>query len=211
MRVTGVLNNVDALSLGTNSCKKNGTWQIWTAHIKQKSSDTLTVISLNNSRAVYIASYESCELKWFSRCCNKVEERHIQEQQPNQIHCYIQNMGFVNRMDQSMANYRIGIQMKKCWWSPFVWMVDVVLRAHCVVLTKMKAMSLCLFYFFENTFSIQFFWNIQRKADYPRAMQEFEISHQMLVIMSQSISRCNLNTAVLRTSLSIENGVFLRK
>ena len=38
---------------------------------------------------------------------------YIQEQQPNQIHGYIQNMGFVNRMDQSMANYRIGIQMKK--------------------------------------------------------------------------------------------------
>ena len=37
-------------------------------------------------------------------------------------------MGFVNRMDQSMANYRIGIQMKKWWWSPFVWMVDVVLE-----------------------------------------------------------------------------------
>ena len=27
-----------------------------------------------------------------------------------------------------MANYRIGIQMKKWWWSPFVWMVDVVLQ-----------------------------------------------------------------------------------
>ena len=37
-------------------------------------------------------------------------------------------MGFVNRMDQSVANYRIGIQMKKWWWSPFVWMVDVVLQ-----------------------------------------------------------------------------------
>ena len=147
MRVTGVLNNVDALSLGTNSCKKNGTWQIWTAHIKQKSSDTLTVISLNNSRVVYIASYESCELKWFSRCCNKVEERHIQEQQPNQIHCYIQNMGFVNRMDQNMTNYRLVSRWRNSgdphlfeWWM-FIFKVG----GYCIVLTKMKAMNLSFF------------------------------------------------------------------
>ena len=37
-------------------------------------------------------------------------------------------MGFVDRMDQSAANYRIGIQMKKWWWLPFVWIVDVVLQ-----------------------------------------------------------------------------------
>ena len=30
------------------------------------------------------------------------------------------NMGFVNRIDQSVANYRIGTQMKKWWWYPFV-------------------------------------------------------------------------------------------
>ena len=37
-------------------------------------------------------------------------------------------MGFVNRMDHSVANCRIGNWMKKLWWSPFVWMVDVVLQ-----------------------------------------------------------------------------------
>ena len=50
---------------------------------------------------VYIASYEPCEPKRFSRCCSKVERKYIKEQQPNQIHCYIQNMGFANRMDHS--------------------------------------------------------------------------------------------------------------
>ena len=29
-------------------------------------------------------------------------------------------------MDQCVANYRIGIQTKKWWWSLFVWIVDVV-------------------------------------------------------------------------------------
>ena len=95
---------------------------------KKQCSVTLTVVRQNNSRAVYIASYESCEPKRFSRCCNKVERKYIQEKQPNQIYCCIQNMGFVNRMDQSMANYRIVIQMKKYCWSPFVGMVDVVLQ-----------------------------------------------------------------------------------
>ena len=75
-----------------------------------------------------IAPYDSCEPKRFSRCCNKVKRKHVQEQQPNKIHCYNQNMGFVNRIDQSVANYRIGTQMKKWWWYPFVWMLDVVLQ-----------------------------------------------------------------------------------
>ena len=35
-------------------------------------------------------------------------------------------MGFANRMDQSLGNYRVGIRIKKGWWSLFVWMVDVV-------------------------------------------------------------------------------------
>ena len=76
--------------------------------------------------AVYIASSESCEPKRFSRCWDKVERKCVQEQQPNQFHCYKQNMGFVNRMDQDVGNYRIGIRIKKWWWSPFVWMVVVV-------------------------------------------------------------------------------------
>ena len=105
------------------------------------------LVSLNNSRAVYIASYESCELKWFSRCCNKVEERHIQEQQPNQIHCYIQNMGFVNRMDHSMTNYRLVSRWRNSgdphlfeWWM-FIFKVG----GYCIVLTMMKAMNLSFF------------------------------------------------------------------
>ena len=37
-------------------------------------------------------------------------------------------MGFVNRMDQSVASYRIDVQMKKLEWSPFVWMLDAALQ-----------------------------------------------------------------------------------
>ena len=42
---------------------------------------------------------------------SKLEKKYIQEQQPNRFDCYNQNLGFVNRMDQNVAN--IGIEMKK--------------------------------------------------------------------------------------------------
>ena len=102
IRAAGVLNNANALSLGTNSCKK-GTWPLWAAHIKQKSSVTLTVVSYNNNRAVYIASSESCEPNKVSRCWSKVLRKCMQEQQPNQFQCYNQSKSFVNRMDQSVV------------------------------------------------------------------------------------------------------------
>ena len=38
-------------------------------------------------------------------------------------------MGFANIIDQKVAKYRIGIQMRnRGWWFLFVWMVDVVLQ-----------------------------------------------------------------------------------
>ena len=37
-------------------------------------------------------------------------------------------MSFVNRMDQTVAKYMIGIQMKKWWWSPFFSMADTILQ-----------------------------------------------------------------------------------
>ena len=83
----------NALSLGTSNCKK-GTWPLWIAHIKQKSSVTLAIVSKNNSRAVYIASSESCEPKRFSLCWSKVERKCTRTSaQPNQSHCYYQNKG----------------------------------------------------------------------------------------------------------------------
>ena len=54
---------------------------------------------------VYITSSESCEPKRFVWCWSKVERKCIQEQQTNQFHCYNQNMGFINRMDQNVAKY----------------------------------------------------------------------------------------------------------
>ena len=41
---------------------------------------------------------------WFRTIAGKVRKNlNIQEQQSNQSHCYNQNMGFVNKMDQNVA------------------------------------------------------------------------------------------------------------
>ena len=172
------------------------------ARIQQKSS-VICVVGQNNIRTVYIAFSESFQPKKFVRCWDKVERKYIQEQQPNQLNCYNQNMGFVNRMDQNVAKYRISIQMKNGNTRLFEWQM-LLFRVHgyCIVLTKIKSMSLCLFWLFEEMLSMQFFWNIQRKANYPRAIQEFEISHKMFM-KTQNIIRCNLNASLFRTPSSI--------
>ena len=110
----------------------------------------------------------------FSDSVRNNKREHIQEQQPSQFHCYNQNMGFVNRMDQLLVKHRIDVQMKKLWWSLVVklrYLDDAVLQVceYCIILT-MKMVSVCLSYFFEEMLSMQFFWNTQRKADYPRPM-----------------------------------------
>ena len=60
----------------------------------KKSSAILTVVGLNDKRAVYIASFKFSEPKRFVRRLNKVEGKYIQEQQLNQFHCYNLNRVF---------------------------------------------------------------------------------------------------------------------
>ena len=76
-------------------------------------------------------------------------------------------------------------------------------RGYCLVLTKIKAMKSLPVLVFQRVLSVQFFWDIQRKANYPRAIQEFEIPHQTFVMMAQNIVRCNLNAGVFRNYSSI--------
>ena len=60
----------------------------------KKSSATLTVVVLNDNRAVYIDSSKFSEPKRFVRRLNKVEGKYIQEQQLTQFHCYNLNRVF---------------------------------------------------------------------------------------------------------------------
>ena len=60
--------------IGDKQLQKKGTWPLWTAYIKQRSSVTLAVIDYNDSSAVYIAYSESCEPKRFVRCWKKLKK-----------------------------------------------------------------------------------------------------------------------------------------
>ena len=42
-------------------------------------------------------------------------------------------MGFVNKMNQNVAEYKFGFQMKKLRSYPFVWKLDIVLQYVCVL------------------------------------------------------------------------------
>ena len=93
-----------------------------------KSSKKITVVGWNDNRAVYLASncLSSDPAKSVCRW-KKVERKYIEVKQPNRFYCYNRNMSFADKMDQRVAKCRIGIQMKKWWWVPFAWMVDVAL------------------------------------------------------------------------------------
>ena len=114
----------NALSMGTNSFKKRNMATLNNIHEARKQCN----FDWNNSRVVYIAFTESFKPMRFVQCWQKVERKYIQEQQPNQFHCYNLKMGFANRMGQHVAKYRIDKWMKKWLWSLFVWMVDLVFQ-----------------------------------------------------------------------------------
>ena len=120
IRAAGVLNK-NTLGKCTiiwdKQLQKSGYFEQRTS--SKKSSITLTAVGQTDNRSVYISSSKSCEAKRFAWCWNKFERKYIQEQQADEFHCYNQNMEFVNRMDQNVAKYRIGIRMKKWCWSSF--------------------------------------------------------------------------------------------
>ena len=77
-------------------------------HFEQRSSSkkcsaALTVVGLNNKRAVYIASSKFSEPKRFVRRLNKFGGKYIQEQQLNQFHCHNLNRVFFPKMDQRVS------------------------------------------------------------------------------------------------------------
>ena len=81
---------------------------------------------VDNNPAVYIASNSYPQQSTRLVCSwNKIDQMYIQVPLPNQFHCYIQDMFFVGQMVQNVAKYHIAISMKKWWWAPFAWMLDV--------------------------------------------------------------------------------------
>ena len=90
------INNIWA----TNALKKNRlckcTITVKSVKLQKK------VATLNSARE----AKKKCNISsgWFRTTAGNVRKNlNIQEQQSNQSHCYNQNMGFVNRMDQNVG------------------------------------------------------------------------------------------------------------
>ena len=90
----------------------------------------------------------------------ETERKNIQEQQPNRFHSCNQNMGFVNKMDHNLANYRYPNEKMVV---VHLYLTGRCCSSYCIVLRKMKAMSFCLFLLFEDMLLMQFFLKYSKK------------------------------------------------
>ena len=94
----------NALSLGTNGCKKRNVATLNSANQAKKQC---------NFDSGWLEwqqwdFYSFFWILWTEEICSLLEQswkKYIQEQQPNQFHCCNHNMGFVTRMDQDVAKY----------------------------------------------------------------------------------------------------------
>ena len=70
-----------------------------------RAKKALTVAVSSSKRGFYISSSEFSEPMRF---------------RTTECHCYNQNICFIDRIDQNVDKYRIGIQMKKWRWSHYI-------------------------------------------------------------------------------------------
>ena len=97
---------INPLSVGTNSYKKRNVATLNSGHQAKKQCN----FNQSDSRALYMASFQSCEPKRFVRCQNKVKRKYIQEQQPNKPETTrTPEIGFYQQNG-----------MKKQWCSPLI-------------------------------------------------------------------------------------------
>ena len=112
----------------------------------KKTSATSTVAGLNNIRAVYIASSTFSELKGFVWSLNKVEGKYIQEQlQINSTvttRTWVFSTGWTRMFSGTrlVSEWKSGGDRHLLKWS----MLFFRMCGSCIMLTKMKTISLCL-------------------------------------------------------------------
>lgn len=89
----------------------------------------LIVVRWNDNSIVSVASnkYGIQPLQHAARWSRKDGER-VRVEQPFLIHHYNQTMGGVDRLDQNVDKYRIGIRSKKWWWAIFAYCIDVCVQ-----------------------------------------------------------------------------------
>ena len=91
---------------------------------------------------------------------------------------------------------------EKCWWSTFVWMVDVVLRGVWVLHRVNKDEGEQSLLLLEKRCSKDVVNAVILKYSKESRLSSshvgFKISHQIFVNMTQNVTKSNLNTAIFR-------------
>ena len=110
---------------------------------QETAADNLvTVVGWKDNKALYFTS--NCEGRspeaTVKRYSNVVKKR-IAVKQPQCIHKYNTSMGGVDRADQNVSSYRIGIRSKKWWWALFAWVPDVIMQNCWLLYRKYKSPS----------------------------------------------------------------------
>lgn len=93
--------------------------------IIDKTDGIIVVRWVDNSTVTVASSCFGIEPIVNVRRFSQAEKRHVYVPRPHLISRYNNYMGGTDRMDQNIAQYRIGIRGKKWWWSLFTWILDV--------------------------------------------------------------------------------------
>ena len=112
--------------------------------IRQETADddSTTVIAWKDNKVVLFAS--NCDgaapKHKVERYCRDAKKKILVEQ-PKAIQNYNGSMGGVDRADQNVAAYRIGVRSKKWWWPLFAWIPDMVMQNAWVLYRQQKLPS----------------------------------------------------------------------
>ena len=89
---------------------------------------TIVAVGWNDNGAVYLLSNETgVEPLQHAERYSLIEKKRVTVSQPQIVSRYNKFMGFVDQLDNNVANYRINIRSKK-WYMPIVlWLFDVIM------------------------------------------------------------------------------------
>ena len=203
----------NTLSLGTNSCKNRNVATLNSAaHIQQKRPVTC-VAGQNDSRALYIASSESCQPERnLFRVGTKLKESIFKNN--NQINSTVTTRTWLLPTEwiRTWPNTGLVFEWKNGRWNiyhsnkwyPFVWMVDVVLQGawvlYCINWDKGDE-SLPLLAFRRYVINA-IFWEYSNEGKLFRSHTVIRNIPSDLCYDDTKLI-CNLNAGVCRTSSSI--------
>ena len=168
----------NALLLGINSFKKE-TWPLWTAHIKQNSSEasirttterfTQLLLNLVNLR-------DSVLEKSWKKVYSRTTTKSVPLLQPEHEFCQ-QNGSERGEVQYWYPNEKMLVVLVcfsngYCWWSSFVSVMDIVLQGVWLLYhsNKYEGDESLPFPAFRRDVVSAIFWNIQKNADYPWVM-----------------------------------------